>query len=47
MTQKTGQKCTAIRRILVPAERAEAEVGEALRERLGRASWSATRREGG
>jgi len=24
MTQKTGQKCTAVRRILVPAERAEA-----------------------
>jgi oxepin-CoA hydrolase/3-oxo-5,6-dehydrosuberyl-CoA semialdehyde dehydrogenase len=34
MTQKTGQKCTAIRRILVPAAR-EAEVCEALRERLG------------
>jgi 3,4-dehydroadipyl-CoA semialdehyde dehydrogenase len=33
MTQKTGQKCTAIRRVLVPAERA-AEVHEALRERL-------------
>jgi oxepin-CoA hydrolase/3-oxo-5,6-dehydrosuberyl-CoA semialdehyde dehydrogenase len=35
MTQKTGQKCTAIRRVLVPAERAD-EVAEALRERLGR-----------
>ncbi|MDB4964149.1 MAG: Aldehyde Dehydrogenase [Myxococcales bacterium] len=34
MTQKTGQKCTAIRRVLVPAER-EADVLEALRERLG------------
>jgi len=34
MTQKTGQKCTAIRRVLVPAAR-EAEVHEALRERLG------------
>ncbi|MGN6104530.1 MAG: 3,4-dehydroadipyl-CoA semialdehyde dehydrogenase, partial [Kofleriaceae bacterium] len=33
MTQKTGQKCTAIRRVLVPAERAP-EVHEALRERL-------------
>ncbi|MDQ3365789.1 MAG: 3,4-dehydroadipyl-CoA semialdehyde dehydrogenase [Myxococcota bacterium] len=34
MTQKTGQKCTAIRRVLVPAAR-EADVLEALRERLG------------
>ncbi|MBX3158272.1 MAG: 3,4-dehydroadipyl-CoA semialdehyde dehydrogenase [Deltaproteobacteria bacterium] len=34
MTQKTGQKCTAIRRVLVPAAR-EAEVCDALRERLG------------
>ncbi|MEO8706145.1 MAG: 3,4-dehydroadipyl-CoA semialdehyde dehydrogenase [Kofleriaceae bacterium] len=33
MTQKTGQKCTAIRRVLVPTARA-AEVDEALRERL-------------
>jgi oxepin-CoA hydrolase/3-oxo-5,6-dehydrosuberyl-CoA semialdehyde dehydrogenase len=33
MTQKTGQKCTAIRRVLVPAERA-GEVAEALCERL-------------
>lgn len=35
MTQKTGQKCTAIRRVLVPADRM-ADVGEALRERLAR-----------
>jgi oxepin-CoA hydrolase/3-oxo-5,6-dehydrosuberyl-CoA semialdehyde dehydrogenase len=34
MTQKTGQKCTAIRRVIVPAER-QADVIEALRERLG------------
>jgi oxepin-CoA hydrolase/3-oxo-5,6-dehydrosuberyl-CoA semialdehyde dehydrogenase len=34
MTQKTGQKCTAIRRVLVPAGR-EADVYEAMRERLG------------
>jgi oxepin-CoA hydrolase/3-oxo-5,6-dehydrosuberyl-CoA semialdehyde dehydrogenase len=34
MTQKTGQKCTAVRRILVPAERAEA-VRERLSEELG------------
>jgi oxepin-CoA hydrolase/3-oxo-5,6-dehydrosuberyl-CoA semialdehyde dehydrogenase len=34
MTQKTGQKCTAIRRVLVPAGR-QADVLEALRERLG------------
>jgi 3,4-dehydroadipyl-CoA semialdehyde dehydrogenase len=33
MTQKTGQKCTAIRRIYVPKERA-AEVVGALKERL-------------
>ncbi len=33
MTQKTGQKCTAIRRILVPRERLE-EVREGLLERL-------------
>lgn len=35
MTQKTGQKCTAVRRILVPAERLHA-VQDALIERLGR-----------
>jgi 3,4-dehydroadipyl-CoA semialdehyde dehydrogenase len=33
MTQKTGQKCTAVRRILVPAERIDA-VQEALTGRL-------------
>ncbi|HEU0037458.1 MAG TPA: 3,4-dehydroadipyl-CoA semialdehyde dehydrogenase [Kofleriaceae bacterium] len=33
MTQKTGQKCTAIRRVLVPVDRRD-EVHEALRERL-------------
>ncbi len=33
MTQKTGQKCTAIRRVFVPASRVE-EVKEALVERL-------------
>ncbi|HEX2690913.1 MAG TPA: 3,4-dehydroadipyl-CoA semialdehyde dehydrogenase [Kofleriaceae bacterium] len=35
LTQKTGQKCTAIRRVLVPADRM-AEIADALRERLGR-----------
>jgi 3,4-dehydroadipyl-CoA semialdehyde dehydrogenase len=33
MTQKTGQKCTAIRRVLVPAERFD-DVAEALRDKL-------------
>jgi oxepin-CoA hydrolase/3-oxo-5,6-dehydrosuberyl-CoA semialdehyde dehydrogenase len=33
ITQKTGQKCTAVRRIFVPRERAD-DVEEALRERL-------------
>ena len=33
MTQKTGQKCTAIRRVYVPADRMD-EVAEVLRERL-------------
>jgi len=33
MTQKTGQKCTAIRRVLVPDARFD-EVADALRERL-------------
>ncbi|GAB4509955.1 MAG: hypothetical protein Tsb0020_26800 [Haliangiales bacterium] len=33
ITQKAGQKCTAIRRVLVPAERLD-EVAEALSERL-------------
>ena len=35
MTQKTGQKCTAVRRILVPADRVE-EVGAELVAALGR-----------
>jgi oxepin-CoA hydrolase / 3-oxo-5,6-dehydrosuberyl-CoA semialdehyde dehydrogenase len=35
MTVKAGQKCTAIRRALVPAARAE-QVAEAVRERLAR-----------
>jgi oxepin-CoA hydrolase/3-oxo-5,6-dehydrosuberyl-CoA semialdehyde dehydrogenase len=34
MTQKTGQKCTAIRRVLVPAGR-QTDVLDAMRERLG------------
>ncbi|HSL82537.1 MAG TPA: aldehyde dehydrogenase family protein, partial [Thermoanaerobaculia bacterium] len=35
MTQKTGQKCTAVRRILAPSDAAE-RLTEALAERLGR-----------
>jgi len=35
MTQKTGQKCTAVRRVLVPAADAE-RIEEALVERLAR-----------
>ncbi|QDU85702.1 3,4-dehydroadipyl-CoA semialdehyde dehydrogenase [Planctomycetes bacterium Pla163] len=35
MTQKAGQKCTAVRRILVPAERVD-DVVEHLGEQLGR-----------
>jgi len=35
MTQKTGQKCTAIRRVLVPADRL-ADVADAMRDRLAR-----------
>jgi oxepin-CoA hydrolase/3-oxo-5,6-dehydrosuberyl-CoA semialdehyde dehydrogenase len=35
MTQKTGQKCTAVRRALVPREEADA-IQEALSERLAR-----------
>lgn len=35
VTQKTGQKCTAIRRVYVPKERLD-EIVEALAERLGR-----------
>ncbi len=36
MTTKAGQKCTAIRRVIVPAEKMEA-VTEALRQRLSKA----------
>jgi len=35
MTQKTGQKCTAIRRVLVPADQLP-EIADALRDRLSR-----------
>jgi oxepin-CoA hydrolase/3-oxo-5,6-dehydrosuberyl-CoA semialdehyde dehydrogenase len=35
MTQKTGQKCTAVRRVVVPRERVD-EVREALVERLSK-----------
>jgi oxepin-CoA hydrolase/3-oxo-5,6-dehydrosuberyl-CoA semialdehyde dehydrogenase len=35
MTQKTGQKCTAIRRVLVPSDRL-IEVADAMREQLTR-----------
>lgn len=35
MTQKTGQKCTAVRRVLVPRERLD-DLREALTEELGR-----------
>jgi oxepin-CoA hydrolase/3-oxo-5,6-dehydrosuberyl-CoA semialdehyde dehydrogenase len=45
MTQKTGQKCTAIRRVLVPADRL-AEVADALRDRLGRIAVGDPAREG-
>ena len=44
MTQKTGQKCTAIRRVLVPEDRLD-DVREALRERLGDGGRSAIRRD--
>lgn len=37
LVQKAGQKCTAVRRILVPRDRAD-EVVEALADRLGRAT---------
>jgi len=47
MTQKTGQKCTAVRRILVPAERAEAVradlAAELARVRVGDPSEKETR----
>ncbi|RMG10924.1 MAG: 3,4-dehydroadipyl-CoA semialdehyde dehydrogenase [Planctomycetota bacterium] len=45
MTQKAGQKCTAIRRILVPRERLSA-VREALREELARQPVGDPRRKG-
>jgi len=45
MTQKTGQKCTAIRRVLVPAARL-AEVADVLRERLGRITVGDPARDG-
>jgi oxepin-CoA hydrolase/3-oxo-5,6-dehydrosuberyl-CoA semialdehyde dehydrogenase len=45
MTQKTGQKCTAIRRVLVPADRL-AEAADAMRERIGRISVGDPAREG-
>jgi oxepin-CoA hydrolase/3-oxo-5,6-dehydrosuberyl-CoA semialdehyde dehydrogenase len=45
MTQKTGQKCTAIRRVLVPADRL-GEVAEALRERLARIAVGDPARDG-
>jgi oxepin-CoA hydrolase/3-oxo-5,6-dehydrosuberyl-CoA semialdehyde dehydrogenase len=37
MTQKTGQKCTAIRRVFVPADRAD-DVADLLKERLAAVS---------
>ena len=43
MTQKSGQKCTAVRRILVPAGPDRRRPGGADRAARGR-SWSATRR---
>lgn len=45
MTSKTGQKCTAIRRVLVPAGREE-DVVEALRARLARVVIGDPRVEG-
>lgn len=45
MTQKAGQKCTAVRRILVPRERAD-EATEALVARLGRVVVGDPRAEG-
>jgi 3,4-dehydroadipyl-CoA semialdehyde dehydrogenase len=44
MTVKAGQKCTAIRRIFVPAERADA-VAEALKAKLGAIKVGDPRRE--
>lgn len=45
ITQKTGQKCTATRRILVPRDKLEAVVG-ALSEELARYEVGDPRREG-
>lgn len=44
MTVKAGQKCTAIRRVIVPAEKVEAVI-EALKERLARTTIGDPRRE--
>lgn len=45
MTAKAGQKCTAIRRILVPAEHREAVI-EAISEKLGKTPVGDPRAEG-
>jgi 3,4-dehydroadipyl-CoA semialdehyde dehydrogenase len=45
MTQKTGQKCTAIRRVLVPEDRF-ADVADAVRERLSRIAVGDPARDG-
>jgi len=45
MTQKTGQKCTAIRRVLVPADRL-AEIADTLRDRLARITVGDPARDG-
>jgi len=45
MTQKTGQKCTAVRRVLVPAERMD-EVAEELMAALGRIKVGAPDEDG-
>jgi len=45
MTQKTGQKCTAIRRVLVPANRLS-DVADAVRERLVRITVGDPARDG-
>ena len=42
MTQKTGQKCTAIRRVMVPEAIADS-VAEALSEELARIKWATLR----
>ncbi|MFW5823782.1 MAG: phenylacetic acid degradation bifunctional protein PaaZ [Marinobacter sp.] len=45
MTAKAGQKCTAIRRILVPAEQLDA-LAERIRERLGKITFGDPAEEG-